>query len=186
MNINERIRHLRKNVLNVTQAEFAKDINISRSNLGNIEVGNVAVTERVEQDICKSYNINREWLRTGNGTMYAQPEANKDEVKEFADKMNLSEIERKILSIYLKLSDTDRKKLEDFAYSFAQKMAEEDKKTAPDKKSEADELKVAESAAQYKGISEPDKEAFDKQLEYEQATKGKSSVSPTDDGENVV
>lgn len=43
MNIYERIRFLRKEILQKTQEEFAESIKISRSNLGNIETGKVAV-----------------------------------------------------------------------------------------------------------------------------------------------
>ena len=67
MHINDRIKYLRKEVLHITQDEFASKIQISRSNLGSIEIGRVNVTERVISDICKNFDINEEWLRTGNG-----------------------------------------------------------------------------------------------------------------------
>lgn len=67
MRINDRIKYLRKEVLHITQDEFASKIQISRSNLGSIEIGRVNVTERVISDICKNFDINEEWLRTGNG-----------------------------------------------------------------------------------------------------------------------
>ncbi len=67
MNIYERIRFLRKEILQKTQEEFAESIKISRSNLGNIETGKVAVTNRVITDICNSFNVNEIWLRTGEG-----------------------------------------------------------------------------------------------------------------------
>lgn len=67
MLINDRIKYLRKEVLHITQDEFASKIQISRSNLGSIEIGRVNVTERVISDICKNFDINEEWLRTGNG-----------------------------------------------------------------------------------------------------------------------
>lgn len=69
METRERIRELRKNYLNLTQEEFAKKINISRSNLGNIESGSVNVTSRVINDICQTFGIDENWLRTGEGQM---------------------------------------------------------------------------------------------------------------------
>lgn len=72
MNINERIRHLRKNELKMTQNIFASKINISRSNLGNIETGEVSVTERVVASICREFNVNEEWIRNGNGEIFAE------------------------------------------------------------------------------------------------------------------
>lgn len=67
MEINERIRYLRKNKLNLTQQEFSEALNISRSNMGNIEIGRIALTDRVISDICDKYNVNENWLRTGEG-----------------------------------------------------------------------------------------------------------------------
>ena len=72
MNIGERIRHLRKNELKMTQDVFASKIDISRSNIGNIEIGRIAVTERVVSSICREFNVNEEWLRTGKGEMFVQ------------------------------------------------------------------------------------------------------------------
>ncbi|GAA0230682.1 helix-turn-helix domain-containing protein [Metaclostridioides mangenotii] len=67
----ERIRTLRKDILKLTQEEFSKPINISRSNLGNIERGNISMTDRVISDICDEYGINEDWLRTGEGKIFA-------------------------------------------------------------------------------------------------------------------
>ena len=72
MNINERIKYLRKNILDLTQQEFSEALNISRSNLGNIEIGRISVTDRVISDICSKFHINEEWLRTGEGEIKAE------------------------------------------------------------------------------------------------------------------
>ncbi len=67
MEINQRIKLLRKNHLHMTQEEFASAIKVSRSNLGSIEIGRISVTDRVIHDICEKFNINENWLRTGEG-----------------------------------------------------------------------------------------------------------------------
>lgn len=67
MTVNERIRYFRKKVLNMTQQEFSSSINMSRSNMGNIETGEVAVTDRVLVSICEKYNANIDWLKKGTG-----------------------------------------------------------------------------------------------------------------------
>ena len=72
MEIHERIKYLRKDILKLTQQEFSDSLKISRSNMGNIEIGRIAVTDRVICDICEKFNINEEWLRTGNGNMYIE------------------------------------------------------------------------------------------------------------------
>ncbi len=70
MTINERIRYLRKDILNLTQQEFSSAIKISRSNMGNIETGEVAATERVIASICERYNVNEQWLKSGSGDTF--------------------------------------------------------------------------------------------------------------------
>ncbi len=63
----DRLKTLRKDLLNLTQEEFAQAINISRSNLGSIEIGRVNITDRVITDICRAFNVNEVWFRTGEG-----------------------------------------------------------------------------------------------------------------------
>ncbi|SFR78203.1 helix-turn-helix domain-containing protein [Anaeromicropila populeti] len=70
MKVYERIKQLRTSELNLTQEEFAKRINMSRSNLGSIEIGRVNVTERVFQDICFEFNVNENWLSKGEGHIF--------------------------------------------------------------------------------------------------------------------
>lgn len=67
----ERIKQLRKSEkINLTQEEFAKRINISRANLGSIEIGRTGITDRVITDICREFNVSEQWLRTGKGEMF--------------------------------------------------------------------------------------------------------------------
>ena len=70
MEIYQRIRELRKNIIKTTQEEFADSIKLSRSNLGNIETNKVSVTDRVISDICDKYNVSETWLRTGEGEVF--------------------------------------------------------------------------------------------------------------------
>lgn len=70
MEVHERIRHLRKDILKLTQQEFSDSLKISRSNAGNIEIGRIAVTDRVILDICETYNVSIEWLRNGTGEVF--------------------------------------------------------------------------------------------------------------------
>lgn len=68
MEINERIKYLRKN-LGLNQTDFAKRIGIKQSALSSIESKQSSVTERNIKAICSEYKISEAWLRTGEGTM---------------------------------------------------------------------------------------------------------------------
>lgn len=84
MKIHERIRYLRKDILNLTQQEFSNSLKISRANEGNIEIGRISVTERVISDICEKFNVSEEWLRTGQGETFKEHPA-VDEVASYVE-----------------------------------------------------------------------------------------------------
>ena len=65
MSINERIKELRHK-LNLSQAKFAKAISISNGYIASIELGNRAVNDRIIKLICVTFNVQEEWLKTGN------------------------------------------------------------------------------------------------------------------------
>ena len=64
--MNERIKALRKR-LGLTQQAFADRLKIARGNIGAYEVGKNAPSDAVVSLICKEFNVNEIWLRTGEG-----------------------------------------------------------------------------------------------------------------------
>lgn len=69
--MNERVRELRK-ALNMTLEVFGAKIGIKKSSLSQIENGVNNLTEQNILLICKEFNVNEEWLRTGEGEMFKQ------------------------------------------------------------------------------------------------------------------
>ena len=106
MKIFERIKYIRKNELKITQEDFAMSIGLSRSNIGNIEVGRINVTDRVIQDICLKYNINETWLRYGTGEIFVVTE--KSILDDLAPAHNMSVKEKAIIQAFLDLSPQGR------------------------------------------------------------------------------
>jgi len=70
--LNERIKNVRK-AKNLSQKEFAQNINLSQNHISSIEKGIRAATDRIINDICKVYNVNKNWLLTGEGKMFRDP-----------------------------------------------------------------------------------------------------------------
>ena len=64
--MNERIKALRKR-LGLTQQAFADRLKIARGNISAYEVGKNAPSDAVISLICKEFNVNEIWLRTGEG-----------------------------------------------------------------------------------------------------------------------
>lgn len=83
--IGDRIRFLRKDHLNLTLKEMSEKLNVSLSNLGNIETGKINATPRFLADISREFGVNQNWLETGDGEMFKKPSVN-DEIAEFVGK----------------------------------------------------------------------------------------------------
>ena len=64
----ERIKALRK-TLGLTQQEFADRVGLKRNSLANYETGRNTPMDAVMKSICREFNVNETWLRTGNGEM---------------------------------------------------------------------------------------------------------------------
>ena len=68
-NINFRLKEIREKE-NLSQSAFGKRLKISQSQIASYETGYRNITDRTINDICREFNINKEWLSTGNGEMY--------------------------------------------------------------------------------------------------------------------
>lgn len=110
-----RVKELRKNYLKLSQEEFGKSIGISRSNIANIEVGRVNITDRNIKDICTVYNVNETWLRTGEGEMFIQ-QPPEDEYFKAATELSMQNDKLAMQAVieYWKLDDSSKKLLRNF------------------------------------------------------------------------
>ena len=52
-----------RSTLNLTQAEFAKTIGLTRATIASYEGGYLDVSERTINDICRVHNINEKWYK---------------------------------------------------------------------------------------------------------------------------
>lgn len=101
----ERLKALRKE-LHLTQQEFADKIGIQRSTYAKYEVGASSPIDAVVTLICKTCNVNEEWLRTGSGTMFVERDPF-DEVYKMVNDMlwdESSELKRRLVTAILRLS----------------------------------------------------------------------------------
>ena len=83
--MNERIKELRKE-LNLTLEKFGERLGIQKATLSKIENGTVSITERNIMAICREFNVNENWLRTGEGDIHIQMNE-EDELMQWAGKV---------------------------------------------------------------------------------------------------
>jgi transcriptional regulator with XRE-family HTH domain len=70
--INERLKDIRMS-LGISQREFSKRIYITQSFYGDIELGKKNINDRIIQLISTQFNVNKEWIKTGEGEMFTAP-----------------------------------------------------------------------------------------------------------------
>ena len=71
--LKERIREIRK-ALKLTQVEFGEKIGVKGNTVTNYETGLRNPTDAVLLSICREFNVNEMWLRTGEGDMFQIPD----------------------------------------------------------------------------------------------------------------
>jgi transcriptional regulator with XRE-family HTH domain len=70
--IYERIKEIRTS-LGISQREFSKRIYITQSFYGDIELGKKNINDRIIQLISTQFNVNKEWIKTGEGEIFTAP-----------------------------------------------------------------------------------------------------------------
>jgi len=120
--MDERLKQLRK-ALNMTQQEFADGIGISRGNIASYEVGKNATSNAVIALICRQYNVNEHWLRTGEGDMFIKMTRN-DEISQFVGQLMATEddsFKKRLVSALAALDENGWDILEQFLDSIQKK-----------------------------------------------------------------
>lgn len=65
--MNNRIKYIRKDLLNISQKDFADKIGLSENFVWMIEKGTRTPSDRTISDICREFGVDRVWLETGAG-----------------------------------------------------------------------------------------------------------------------
>lgn len=104
--LKDSFKELRKE-LNVTQQEFADKLKISRNFVAQIEMGSKVPSDRTIDDVCREFNVNEEWLRTGNGDMFVPGIKGKQISAMLADVMKSGEdsFRHRLVSALARLDD---------------------------------------------------------------------------------
>ncbi len=118
--MNERFKQIRK-ALGMTQDEFSSKISLSRNFIAQIESGTKTPSDRTVSDVCREFNVNEDWLRTGNGEMFI-PETKDEQITNMlADvlKSEDSDFKKRLIVALSKLDEPGWNALEKFIDSIA-------------------------------------------------------------------
>ena len=99
-----------------TKTAFAKKINVSAS-----------PSDRTIADICREFNVNEDWLRTGRGDPYIQLSRDEELAQFFGDVMKGEDpdFRRRLLSVMSRLTTDEWALLERMAWKLVDELQQE-------------------------------------------------------------
>lgn len=109
----ERIKALRK-TLGLTQQELADRIGIKRNTISQYEIGRNEPIDAVISLICREFNVNETWLRTGDGEMF-NPISRDLEIAAFIGEILKGEevtFKRRLIGVLARLDESEWELLE--------------------------------------------------------------------------
>lgn len=121
--MNTRIKEIRE-AKGLSQADFAEMLKLKRNSISLIEVGKRNPSDRTIIDICNTFNVSEEWLRTGVGEMFIKtPSSTMEKLKQ---KFDLDDFSYNLVYQYLKLDSDQRQTIRDFFYNVVAKSTDKD------------------------------------------------------------
>ena len=143
--MNNRLKAIRK-YFGLNQKEMGERINLSQTHISSLENGVREVTDRIISDICREFNVDEHWLRTGEGgedVIFVENDS--AIIAELANEYKLDAVDIKIIEHYIKLPDEDRKKIKNYIVDLAAQINSIDKPSLLDVTATTD-IEVEEKA----------------------------------------
>lgn len=120
--MNERIRELRE-FLGKSQEDFAQSLELSRNYISLVENGQRNMSSHTIKVLCTLYDVNENWLRTGEGMMFVE-KTEDEEISEMLADIQLSgssSFKHRLAVALARLDDNGWKWLEEFVNSIVLK-----------------------------------------------------------------
>lgn len=104
----ERVKEVRKS-LKMTLEEFGSKVGVAKQTISRIENGVNNLTDQMAKSICREYNVNYDWLLSGEGEMFSNlPQTVLDEL---CKQYELDSFDRSLVELYIELPDDFRQLL---------------------------------------------------------------------------
>lgn len=119
--MNERIKKVRKS-LGLTQDEFGRRLGVTRGAITNIEYNKVEPKPLFVELLCREFNVNETWLRTGEGEMFVT-HTRDEAIAAFVGRVLASEndsFQKRLISVLAGLKEDEWELLEKVALHLAE------------------------------------------------------------------
>ena len=110
-----------------TKTEFAEKLNISQSFVSRLASGEKEPSDRTIADICREFDVNEDWLRTGRGDPYIQLSRDEELAQFFGNVMKGEDpdFRRRLLSVMSRLTTDEWALLEKMAWKLVDELQQE-------------------------------------------------------------
>lgn len=119
----EKIKEIRKH-LGLTMEKFGERLGVGKTAISNIENNNRNLTDQMTISICREFNVNEDWLRTGEGEMF-KPLSRSETIAKFAGELMKDEDDSFRRQLVEALAQLDEKEWEVLA-GIAKKLTKKD------------------------------------------------------------
>ena len=114
--MDERLKNIRK-ALKLSQSEFGEVIGIQKSAVSKLERGETSLTNANIKTICREFDVNENWLRTGEGDMFVERTRN-EQIASFVGSLQANaddSFKKRFISMLSALDDAEWEVLEKMA-----------------------------------------------------------------------
>jgi len=111
--MNARIKQLRLKY-GLTQEEFADAIGVKQNTVASYESGRITPSPSVVSLICREFNVNEDWIRSGQGDMFA--EKNNLALKALSEQYELSDSATEFIADFCGLNPDAQELIINFVY----------------------------------------------------------------------
>lgn len=110
-----------------TKTEFAEKLNISQSFVSRLASGEKEPSNRTIADICREFDVNEDWLRTGQGDPYVQLSRDEELAQFFGEVMKGEDpdFRRRLLSVMSRLTTDEWALLEQMAWKLVDELRQD-------------------------------------------------------------
>ena len=120
--MNERIALIRKEK-KCKQDDFAESLGLTKNFISLIETGKREPSDRTIKDICRVYNVNETWIRTGEGDMFLPMDREAELARLTVDLFTeeSTSFKNRFVSLLARMSDEEWTLLENMVEKLAKK-----------------------------------------------------------------